>query len=168
LQTKHVDRKLLKLNALSRLIQNSKVDIFDAREYLKYICLNQNPCQLKKTLVEVEKFNKRLMEKMTKLAPDRSAVPQFKAGSTTAPNSDVSWLQTSFSPHFWSSSQKLFKALVRNLGSCKRPNHSAMFSLDGIKRPKSHDEQSQFVILFPSCPEQGSWQETSCRVLYSR
>ncbi len=164
----HADQKLLKLNALGHLMQSWTTDVFNVKEYLKFLCLNQDPGHLRKTLTSIEKFNKRLVAKMSKNGPARSAVPESKTISRSTSNNPISWLQTTSNPSFWSSSQELFKALVRNLGSCKLSTHSAMLNLKGLKPPYPQDEQAEFHILLPSCPKQGSWQETSCRVLSKR
>jgi hypothetical protein len=168
LQMNHADQKLQRLNALGHMMQSSTNDVFDVKEYLKFLCLNQDPGHLRKTLTGIENFNKRLVTEMSKNGPDRSAIPKSKTTSRSTSNNPISWLQTTFNHSFWSSSQKLFKALVRNLGPCKLSTHSAMLNLKGLKPPKPQDEQAEFDILLPSCPKQGFWQETSCRVLYKR
>jgi hypothetical protein len=159
---------LLKLNALGHMMQSSTTDVFDSKEYLKFLCLHQDPGHLKKTLTGIENFNKRLVVEMSKNVPERTAVPKSKTVSKSTSNNPISWLQTTFNPSFWSSPQKLFKGLVRNLGSCKLSTHSAMLNLKGLERPKPHDEQAEFDILLPLCPKQSCWQETSCRVVYKR
>ncbi|KAF4637697.1 hypothetical protein G7Y89_g389 [Cudoniella acicularis] len=162
----HADQKLQKLNALGHMMQSSITDVFDVKEYLKFLCFSQDPGYLRKTLTGIENFNKRLVAEMSKNRPDRLAIPKSKTTSRSTSENPISWLQTSSNHSFWSSSQKLFKALVLNLGSCKLSTHSAMLNLKGLRPPKLQDEQAKFDILLPSCPKQGFWQEISCHVLY--
>jgi hypothetical protein len=164
----HADQKLQKLNALGHMMQRSTADVFDVNEYLEFLCLNQDFGYLRKTLTGIENFNKRLVVEMSKIGPDRSAVPKSKTTFRSPSSNPISWLQTTFNHSFWSSSQKLFKAMVHNLGSCKLSTHSAMLNLKGLKPPQEQDEQAEFDILLSSCPKQGSWQEASCCVLYKR
>jgi hypothetical protein len=162
------NRELWKLSALGHTIQSSTVDIFDAKEYLKFLCLNQDPGNLRKTLTSIENFNKRLMTEMSKSRPDRSAVPKPNTTFRSVPDETIPWLQTTFNPSYWSASQKLFEALDRHLKSCKSSAHSVMLNLKGLEPPTPQDEEARFGILLPSCPEEGSWQETYCHVLYKR
>lgn len=150
------------------MLQSSITNVFDVKDYLQFLCMDQDPGHLGKTLITIENFNKRLMTEMSKNGLDRSAFPKSKTASGSTSNNPIPWLQTTFNHSFWSSSQKLFKALVRNLGSCKSSTHSAMLNLKGLKPPKPQDEQAEFAILLPSCPNRGSWQETSCHVLYEK
>ncbi|KFY46563.1 hypothetical protein V494_00423, partial [Pseudogymnoascus sp. VKM F-4513 (FW-928)] len=135
------DHKLLKLNALGYMMR-SAIDVFDVKEYLEFLRLNQDPGHLRKTLTGIENFNKRLVTEMSKNRPGRSAVPKLKTTSRSTSNNPVSWLETAFNPSFWSSSQKLFKALVHNLGTCKSSAHSAMLNLKALKPPNPQDEQA--------------------------
>lgn len=161
------DQKLLKLNALGRMLQNSTTtDVFDAKRYHRFLYLTQPPSHLRKVLINVESFNKRLVVEMNKIEADRSGVP--KSRTISRPNLDYAptWLQSPLRDSFWRASQNLFEALVRNVSSCKSSTHSAMLNLTGLKPPVSQDNTAEFEILLPLCAEQGSWQETSCRVLY--
>ncbi|KAH8587056.1 hypothetical protein B0O99DRAFT_694834 [Bisporella sp. PMI_857] len=160
------NQKLLKLNALSLMIQSSITNVFDVKEYLKFLCLYQDPANLRNILASVENFNKRLMAEMSKSGTDRSAVSKSKTNGRSTSNTPMPWLQTKFNPSFWGSSQKLFKALVHNLGSCKLSTHSVMLNLKGVKPPNLQDEHTEFDILLSSCPKQGFWQEVLCRVIY--
>lgn len=166
-QMDFADQRLLKLNILGHMMQSSTTDV-DVKEHLKFLHLSQDPWKLGKTLISIESFNKRLAAEISKNRPDRSAVPKSTTSCGSTWNNAMPWLQTTFNPSFWSSSQKLFEALVRNLGSCKSSTHSAMLNLRGLNPPKPEDEHAEFEILLPSCPKQGSWQETSCHVLYKR
>lgn len=148
------------------MLQSSTTDVFDAKIYHKFLYLAQYPSRLRKVLISVENFNKRLVAEMNKIEADRAGVP--KSNTISRPNSDYvpTWLQSPSRDSFWRASQNLFEALVRNVSSCKSSTHSAMLNLTGLKPPVSQDNTAEFEILLPLCAEQGSWQETSCHVLY--
>ncbi|KAI0441645.1 peptidase S8/S53 domain-containing protein [Xylaria telfairii] len=166
LQVDRSDIELRKLTALAYMINGSTTENIDVKDYLEFICLNPNPNQILKILTGIGNFNERLATEMRKNGPDDSVVP--KPMVTSASNNLVlPWLQTTFNPSFWGSSQKLFGALVDNLGPCKSSQtHSVLLNLKGLQPPKPQDQQAEFEILLSLCQKQDSWQETFCRILY--
>jgi hypothetical protein len=163
----YTDPKLLKLSTLASIMEDSVADDPNIANYLRYLYLKQTPGQLRKLLSGIESLNRKLATEMNKKEPDRSAVPRFNLAPRT-PLSSAPWLQTAFSPSFWSSSRNLFNALVRNVKPCTASTHSAMLHLQGLKPPGPQDNRAEFNILLPSCPEQDTWQETFCHILYKR
>lgn len=167
LQMKTVKEEFWKLKALGLRVQSSTTGIPDVSRYHKFLRLDQDPSQLSKTFSGIGDFNQRLVDEMSKERSNRSVLLKPKRTPPSTAGSHL-WLQSTSNASFWSSSQKLFKALVHNLRSCKLSTHSAMLNLKGIEPPQLQDRQAEFDILLPMCPNTDCWQETSCRVLYER
>ncbi|KAL7895092.1 peptidase S8/S53 domain-containing protein [Trichoderma sp. TUCIM 5745] len=162
---KYTDPKLLKLSTLAYTMEDSTTDDSNITNYLEYLNLKQTPGILRKLLSGIQSLNRKLATEMNKKEPDRSAIPRLNSAPKT-PLSPAPWLQTAFSPSFWSSSRNLFNALVRNVTPCTASKHSAMLHLQGLKPPEPQDNHAEFNILLPCCSEQDIWQETFCHILY--
>ncbi|RFU23755.1 hypothetical protein B7463_g12582, partial [Scytalidium lignicola] len=159
-----IDERFLKLKILDQKLQSLTSGEFNAQDYFCFLRVHQNPANLKKVVEGVMKLNDRLTTEMSKRGPDATYVPKTRTDTTST--TSTSWLETNFNPSFWSSSHRLFRALVHNLSQCKFPRHSAMLKLKGMQHPKPQDHDAEFNILLSFCPKQDLWQETLCHVRY--